>query len=60
MITLNINGQAHRLDVTDDMPLLWAVRDVVGLTGSKFGCGAALCGGGGQGFALLLHVPASA
>ena len=54
MITLNINGQAHRLDVTDDMPLLWAVRDVVGLTGSKFGCGAALCG------ACTMHVDGAA
>jgi len=44
MISLNINGKPHRLDVTEDMPLLWAVRDVVGLTGTKFGCGMALCG----------------
>jgi isoquinoline 1-oxidoreductase subunit alpha len=39
-----INGQEHELDVPDDMPLLWVLRDVVGLTGTKFGCGAALCG----------------
>jgi len=44
MISLNINGTVQQLDVTDDMPLLWAVRDVVGLTGTKFGCGMALCG----------------
>jgi len=44
MISLNINGKPHQLDVTEDMPLLWAVRDVVGLTGTKFGCGMALCG----------------
>jgi isoquinoline 1-oxidoreductase alpha subunit len=44
MQNLNINGKTHSLDVTDDMPLLWAVRDVVGLTGTKFGCGMALCG----------------
>ena len=44
MISLNINGKPHQIDVTDDMPLLWAVRDVVGLTGTKFGCGMALCG----------------
>jgi isoquinoline 1-oxidoreductase alpha subunit len=44
MLSLTINGQPHQLDVTDDMPLLWAVRDVVGLTGTKFGCGMALCG----------------
>ena len=44
MITLSINGSEHQLDVEDDMPLLWAVRDIVGLTGTKFGCGQALCG----------------
>ena len=44
MITLSINGSEHRLDVEDDMPLLWAIRDIVGLTGTKFGCGQALCG----------------
>lgn len=44
MPTLDINGQAHTVDVPDDMPLLWALRDVVGLTGTKFGCGVSLCG----------------
>jgi isoquinoline 1-oxidoreductase alpha subunit len=44
MVALNINGQTHTLDVSDDTPLLWALRDVVGLTGTKFGCGIALCG----------------
>jgi isoquinoline 1-oxidoreductase alpha subunit len=44
MITLTINGTDHQLDVEDDMPLLWAIRDIVGLTGTKFGCGQALCG----------------
>jgi isoquinoline 1-oxidoreductase subunit alpha len=44
MLTLNINGAAHQLDVPEDMPLLWVLRDVVGLTGTKFGCGVALCG----------------
>jgi isoquinoline 1-oxidoreductase subunit alpha len=44
MPTLTINGQDHEVDVPDDMPLLWVVRDVVGLTGTKFGCGVALCG----------------
>lgn len=44
MISLTINGQQHDLDVPDDMPLLWAIRDVVGLTGTKFGCGVAQCG----------------
>jgi isoquinoline 1-oxidoreductase alpha subunit len=44
MSTLLINGQEQELDVPDDMPLLWVLRDVVGLTGTKFGCGIALCG----------------
>jgi isoquinoline 1-oxidoreductase subunit alpha len=44
MPTLIINGQEYALDVPDDMPLLWVLRDVVGLTGTKFGCGMALCG----------------
>ena len=44
MLSLNINGKSQQLDVTGDMPLLWALRDVVGLTGTKFGCGMALCG----------------
>ena len=41
---LDINGQPHDVDVPDDMPLLWVIRDVVGLTGTKFGCGMAQCG----------------
>jgi isoquinoline 1-oxidoreductase alpha subunit len=44
MTTLRINGTDHQLDVDDDMPLLWAIREIVGLTGTKFGCGQALCG----------------
>jgi isoquinoline 1-oxidoreductase alpha subunit len=44
MITLNINGQDHTLNVPGDMPLLWVLRDVLGLTGTKFGCGIAQCG----------------
>jgi isoquinoline 1-oxidoreductase alpha subunit len=44
MVTLRINDDDHRLDVPDDMPLLWVLRDVVGLTGTKFGCGVAQCG----------------
>jgi isoquinoline 1-oxidoreductase subunit alpha len=44
VLTLRINGKAHTADVPPDMPLLWVLRDVVGLTGTKFGCGAALCG----------------
>ena len=44
MIDLHINGQPHAVDVPADMPLLWVLRDVVGLTGTKFGCGIAQCG----------------
>ena len=44
MVTLRINGQSHQVDVPPDMPLLWVLRDVIGLTGTKFGCGMALCG----------------
>ena len=44
MIELNINGKTHEVDVPPDMPLLWVLRDVVKLTGTKFGCGMALCG----------------
>ena len=41
---LSINGQTRTIDAEPDMPLLWAIRDLVGLTGTKFGCGKALCG----------------
>jgi len=44
MVTLQINGKAHTADVPPDMPLLWVLRDVIGLTGTKFGCGIAQCG----------------
>jgi isoquinoline 1-oxidoreductase subunit alpha len=44
MINFTLNGQAQSLSVEGEMPLLWAIRDVVGLTGTKFGCGQALCG----------------
>lgn len=44
MIKLTINGTEHRLDIAPDMPLLWAIRDHVNLTGTKFGCGMAQCG----------------
>jgi isoquinoline 1-oxidoreductase alpha subunit len=44
MTTLKINGQVRQVDAPDDMPLLWALRDVLGLTGTKFGCGIAQCG----------------
>src|SRR5256884_4516460 len=42
--TIKVNGTAHSVDVEDDTPMLWVLRDVVGLTGTKFGCGRALCG----------------
>ena len=41
---LEINGRPHEVDAPDDMPLLWVIRDLVGLTGTKFGCGMAQCG----------------
>jgi isoquinoline 1-oxidoreductase alpha subunit len=44
MGTLRVNGQERTVDVTDDTPLLWVLRDVLGLTGTKFGCGLAQCG----------------
>jgi isoquinoline 1-oxidoreductase subunit alpha len=44
MIALTINGERREVDVPPDMPLLWVLRDVLGMTGTKFGCGMALCG----------------
>ena len=44
MITLRINGEKHSIDVAPDMPLLWAIRDIIGFTGTKYGCGKGLCG----------------
>lgn len=43
-IKLNINGKHHTVDVTPEMPLLWVLRDVIGMTGTKFSCGRGLCG----------------
>ena len=43
-ISFRVNGKEHTLDVEEDMPLLWALRDELGLTGTKFGCGIAACG----------------
>ena len=54
MVTLHINGEARQLDVPDDMPLLWVLRDVLGMTGTKFGCGIAQCG------ACTVHVDGEA
>ena len=44
MIALTINGKTYNLDVEDDTPLLWVLRDTIGLTGTKYGCGIAQCG----------------
>jgi len=44
MISLNVNGKPYDVDVSPDMPLLWVIRDAVGLTGTKFGCGLSQCG----------------
>ncbi len=41
---LKINGKVHQVDASDDMPLLWVLRDLLGMTGTKFGCGMAQCG----------------
>jgi isoquinoline 1-oxidoreductase alpha subunit len=54
MITLNVNGKRYEVDVDPDTPLLWAIRDVIGLTGTKFGCGIAMCG------ACTVHVDGKA
>jgi isoquinoline 1-oxidoreductase alpha subunit len=50
MISITVNGTSHDVDVPPDMPLLWVVRDELGLTGTKFGCGVAQCG------ACTMHV----
>src|SRR2546422_3966383 len=44
MVTLHVNGKAQQVDVPPETPLLWVLRDVLGMTGTKFGCGMALCG----------------
>ena len=46
MVTLKINGKTQEVDVEEDTPLLWVLRDSLGLTGTKFGCGVAACGAG--------------
>ena len=52
--TIKINGTSHSVDVDGDTPLLWVLRDVLGMTGTKFGCGMALCG------ACTVHIDGSA
>ena len=42
--SISVNGKQYPIDVDDDTPLLWVLRDVLGMTGTKFGCGVALCG----------------
>ncbi|PZQ11938.1 MAG: isoquinoline 1-oxidoreductase [Ancylobacter novellus] len=44
MISVNVNGEDRQVDAPEDMPLLWALRDLLGMTGTKFGCGVAQCG----------------
>ncbi len=44
MISINVNGKQHELDTDPDTPLLWVIRDILGLTGTKYGCGVSLCG----------------
>lgn len=44
MITIEVNGTPRKIDIEPDTPLLWVLRDIVGLTGTKFGCGIAQCG----------------
>jgi isoquinoline 1-oxidoreductase alpha subunit len=53
-ITINVNGVDRAVDVDDDTPLLWVLRDVLGMTGTKFGCGMALCG------ACTVHIDGTA
>ena len=52
--SINVNGNTHSVDVDGDTPLLWVLRDVLGMTGTKFGCGMALCG------ACTVHIDATA
>ena len=54
VVSLNVNGQSHRVDADPQTPLLWVLRDEIGLTGTKFGCGVAQCG------ACTVHVDGQA
>jgi len=53
-LTIKVNGKTHSIDVDGDTPLLWVLRDVLGMTGTKFGCGMALCG------ACTVHIDGAA
>ena len=53
-LTIKVNGKSHSIDVDGDTPLLWVLRDVLGMTGTKFGCGMALCG------ACTVHIEGAA
>ena len=59
MVNLTINGKTQQFDVPDDMPLLWVIRDLAGLTGTKFGCGMAQCASFARNV-LITRVPKSA
>jgi aerobic-type carbon monoxide dehydrogenase small subunit (CoxS/CutS family) len=48
-VTINVNGTAQSIEADGDTPLLWVLRDILGMTGTKFGCGMALCGATGAG-----------
>lgn len=54
MITLNVNGRQHKVDADPQMPLLWVIRDMLNMTGTKYSCGRALCG------ACIVHVDGEA
>lgn len=54
MVTFTLNGETVQVDAPDDMPLLWVLRDKIGLTGTKYGCGMALCG------ACTVHIDGTA
>ena len=56
MVALTINGQSHNIDVDPTTPLLWVIREQVGLTGTKYGCGIAQCGACTVHILSLIHI----